>query len=405
MSKTFLVTGSSGYLGSHLTCHLLSLGHKVISLGSSVSGTKNIPWRLGQNLNHLNLDQVDAIFHLAHIWNDKDDINFKGTMILLEAFRKSSCKKFVFASSISSKRDTSSSYGLQKWKIEQKLNNSNEISVRIGLVYGGKPSGLWKSILNIIKFFPFLPMINPDLKVQPVHVLELNNGLISLAEKPHLTKNIYTLGLSKPISFSSFLKIVSIAKFNRNILVFKISHKLIFKIIKFVNFFGLNIKKDRLEGMLNLPTIDNSSDLVELGVLVSNPYINNINIVRKLFDESSAFFAYIGVKSKLLIAQSAYVESVKKFQNGYPLFLPSSFFIFFSFIPILEPVNNKNILINTFISRLRLAYFIAETLPSQGSLFYDYKGTSKIRIFILFILIFISEILFFPFRILISWLR
>jgi hypothetical protein len=105
------------------------------------------------------------------------------------------------------------------------------------------------------------------------------------------------------------------------------------------------------------------------------------------------------------VAQNAYIESVKKFQNGYPLFLSSIFILFFYFAPILEPINNKNITTNTFGSRLRLAYFIAETLPSQGSLFYDYKGMSKIRIYIFFFFIFIAEIIFFPFRLIISWLR
>ena len=405
MKKTFVITGASGYLGAHLTSHLLSLGHKVISLGTTVKGASNIPWRLGEDIKYKNFDQVHAVFHLAHVWNDKNDINYKGTMILLEAFRKSSCRKFIFASSISSKKETSSIYGFQKWKIEQELNGANEISVRIGLVYGGNPDGLWKSILKIIKFFPILPMINPELKIQPLHVIELNKGFVALALSQRLSKKNYALGLPDPITFALFLKAASLAIFNRNIYIFKISPILIIKFINFLNFFGFNIGKDRLNGMINLPIINNGEDLHELNIEINRPFGDNKFIIQKLHYESLALLGYIGVKLNAQVSQQIYIESVKKFQNGYPLFLPSIFLKLFLFSPIFEPIDIKSVSKNSFGSRLNLAYLIAETIPSQGALFYDYKGKSKIKVYFLLFFIFIKEILTFPLRVIINWFR
>lgn len=405
MKKTFVITGASGYLGAHLTSHLLSLGHKVISLGTYVKGTSNIPWRLGEDIKHKNFDHVHAVFHLAHIWNDTNDINYKGTITLLEAFRKSSCKRFIFASSISAKRETSSMYGFQKWKIEQELNGVNEISVRIGLVYGGNPDGLWKSILNIIKFFPILPMINPELRIQPLHIFELNKGFSALALSQDLSKKNYALGLSDPITFALFLKAASLAIFNRNIYIFKISPILIIKFINFLNRFGINIKKDRLDGMLNLPTINNEEDLHQLNIEIKRPFSDSKFVIQKLHNESFALLSYIGVKLNMQVCQQIYIESVKKFQNGYPLFLPSIFFKLLIFWPIFEPINIKSVCKNSFGSRLNNAYLIAETIPSQGALFYDYQGKSKIKNCILLFYIFIKEIFTFPLRAIINWFR
>lgn len=405
MSKTFIITGCTGYIGSHLVTSLLSKGHKVISLGNSVEGCESIPWRLGDELDYTLLNGVDAVIHLAHVWKDRGGVNYEGTLTLLDAFRKSSCKKFVFVSSISAKEDTSSSYGSQKWQIEQNLRNDNEVVVRVGLVYGGAPFGLWRTILKIVRFFPLLPMINPLLKIQPIHISELINGFTSIATIPALKKNLYVLGSPHPVTFKLFLQATSLAQFDRNIWIIQIPSNLIVMVITFLNFLGFNFNKDRLEGMLNLPVLENSKDLEELGLRICQPYIDDRFVQSRLDAEAVALLSYVGVYKVNPTALNVYKDAIQKYQNGYPLFLPTLIYKLNFLVPLIEPINKKSVSKDSFFSRVIVASMIAETIPSNGEQFYRFSRVSGPLSIISILCMIIKEVIIFPFRVIISWLR
>ena len=117
-SKTVLVTGGAGFIGSHLTDRLLSLGHKVVIVDDLSTG------RL-QNLNkgatfyHTSITShgLDEIFeregpdivyhHAAQIsvsQSVKDpvkdaEVNIQGTLRLIELSRSYGAEKFIFSSS------------------------------------------------------------------------------------------------------------------------------------------------------------------------------------------------------------------------------------------------------------------------------------------------------------------
>ncbi len=88
MNQTILVTGATGFLGSHLVKGLLKQGHKIIILKRSFSNT----WRLKEILPHLisyNLDtidltqpfqdisSIDAIIHTATCYGrNKENVSY-----------------------------------------------------------------------------------------------------------------------------------------------------------------------------------------------------------------------------------------------------------------------------------------------------------------------------------------
>ena len=74
MKNKILVTGTAGFLGSHLSEKLASLGHEVIGVDNMIGGYQdNIP----KNIKHLNIDccnfdkineimkGVDIVYHCA----------------------------------------------------------------------------------------------------------------------------------------------------------------------------------------------------------------------------------------------------------------------------------------------------------------------------------------------------
>jgi UDP-glucose 4-epimerase len=87
MSKTIVVTGGSGFIGSHLCQHLDSSGHKVISIDTCVSDSVNYT---PEDVRHISIDCLnkkdvssvlesicpDSIYHLSAISNVNESSAF-----------------------------------------------------------------------------------------------------------------------------------------------------------------------------------------------------------------------------------------------------------------------------------------------------------------------------------------
>ncbi len=122
-----LVTGGAGFIGSHLCDALLARGDEVVVLDSfndfydpaikrrNAAGLKGVRLVEGDirdeaQVAALFADGVDVLVHLAAMAGVRpsledplhyQDVNLRGTMVLLEALRKSPGTRFVFASSSS----------------------------------------------------------------------------------------------------------------------------------------------------------------------------------------------------------------------------------------------------------------------------------------------------------------
>ena len=116
--KKYLVTGGSGFIGSHISEHLSKQGHEVKVLDSLRTGfVKNIQHLdvtfiegdiRDKNLVNEIVKDVDTIFHLGALVSVPEsllkideciDINTKGTINLLEAAKKEGSCKVVLSSS------------------------------------------------------------------------------------------------------------------------------------------------------------------------------------------------------------------------------------------------------------------------------------------------------------------
>ncbi|MCH7606783.1 MAG: NAD-dependent epimerase/dehydratase family protein [Chloroflexi bacterium] len=116
-SKTALVTGGAGFIGSHLVGRLLELGYRVVVIDDLSSGKlKNL--NPAATFHHSDItqpaatevfqrEQPDLVFHLAaqtSVSNSTRDpvrdseVNVLGTLRMLEAARRYGVEKFIYSS-------------------------------------------------------------------------------------------------------------------------------------------------------------------------------------------------------------------------------------------------------------------------------------------------------------------
>lgn len=163
----YLLTGFSGFIGSHLTDRLLSDGHEVIGIDRSIK-YQNISLNPNLKIYHENIlgniadlfKDVDIVVHMAALtrpqWSiqypfETNEVNVNGTLKILEYCRDNKIKRFVFLS-------TSNLYGDQEiYPTPENVNphpmNAYALSKLIGEQYCKLFQGLYGLEWNAIRPF------------------------------------------------------------------------------------------------------------------------------------------------------------------------------------------------------------------------------------------------------------
>lgn len=187
MSKTILVTGAAGFIGSHTCVELLQNGFNVVALDnlcnssrksldrvSKITG-KDLPLQEADIRDRAALDailsaqKIDAVIHFAGLKAVGESVekplyyfdnNVGGTINLLEALAAANVKNFVFSSSAtvygdpevlplveSARLSVTNPYGRSKLMVEQILGDLEKAdpSWRIGVLRYFNPVGAHES--------------------------------------------------------------------------------------------------------------------------------------------------------------------------------------------------------------------------------------------------------------------
>jgi UDP-glucose 4-epimerase len=187
MSKTILVTGASGFIGSHTCVELLQSGFNVVALDNLCNSSKKALDRVGQITGRelalqeadirdraaldaiLSAQQIDAVIHFAGLKAVGESVekpllyfdnNVGGTINLLEALAAANVKNFVFSSSATvygdpevlplvetARLSVTNPYGRSKLMVEQILGDLGkaDASWRIGVLRYFNPVGAHES--------------------------------------------------------------------------------------------------------------------------------------------------------------------------------------------------------------------------------------------------------------------
>ncbi len=245
-----LITGASGFIGTHLTSLLFQKNYKVYIIGRTSSASKYNPSITTfyhdftpTGINHCINTAVNTInspFYFIHNAGVKfsvnpDDyyrVNYEYTRNLIEALKphQNLVKKFILISSLSARGPLKknslntdnpiSHYGKSKLMAENFCRKSNlpHLILRITAVYGeGDPDFLF--LFNLIKKNKFIIVPGFEKKYLTfIHVNDLLKIITKAMEEPHLTGTYY-ISDGHIYEFDDFIKTIENALGVRRIII------------------------------------------------------------------------------------------------------------------------------------------------------------------------------------------
>ena len=275
MSKApvILITGASGFIGSHLVQHFHRKGWTVIAAVRGTppqfpDGVLYYHWDITQPPADDMLSGVDHLVHCAYMKfesnKDADRINIEGTKKLLELSRKNDVRTNVFLSSMSAAEDALSHYGKQKFTIEKLFDSSNDVVMRPGLVLGN--GGLFKEISKFIREKGMIPLIDGGRQpMQTIYIDDLVAAIDIAVEKK--MSGMYTVAEASSVPYHEFYKALA-AMLKVKARFVSVPSWIVSAAITVFSGLGIKIpvSKENLRGLKNLKFIDTRSDLDKLGI-------------------------------------------------------------------------------------------------------------------------------------------
>jgi nucleoside-diphosphate-sugar epimerase len=385
-----IITGGRGYIGRALVDRALGDGHSVALLGARdpVAGTCAIRWRLGDPVPAEAWQKpVDVVIHLAHAWHTNDgpeseDINVRGAEILLQAARAAGVKRFVFVSSLSARGDARNRYGRVKYRIEGMLLPSDEVSARVGLVYGGTGQSLWATLRRLAAF-PLLPMVARRRMVQPIHISDTATGLLALATATAVPGKA-VIAVEPPIEFGAFLREAARRIHGHSIAMVDVPERPLLWLLDIFIAIGvpLNPLRERVLGLLGLGVQPASADNARLKL---TPLTVQQGLDREAgpligiqLREAAALLRYVLGTPPAPATLRRFMRGWRRYQYGMPV-LPSLLRRCPRLLRLSEPrpgdCRPRAVALR---ARLAIAAVLADTEAASASHLYAYRADGRL---------------------------
>tara|TARA_X000000368_G_scaffold367211_1_gene314409 strand:- start:600 stop:1490 length:891 start_codon:yes stop_codon:yes gene_type:complete len=231
-NKKVLVTGSSGFIGSHIADILYESGYNIILFDSipSLYKNKNQVEFIGDILNVDDVNQAmegcSYVFHFAaqadiELSNknpvDTIKINILGTQNILESARKNKIKRIFFASTIYVYSELGSFYRVSKQSCEkiieeyEKEYNIKYTILRFGSLYGpraNKFNAINKFLFQALKYNKITRNGNGEEIREYIHVKDACKLCLDAMNDKYVNKHLIITG-SQSIKVRDLLIMIS----------------------------------------------------------------------------------------------------------------------------------------------------------------------------------------------------
>ena len=217
--STILVTGASGFVGSHVVPELIDAGHRVVALSRSQRSAATVLGRLdpgrqqaveirdGDVVRRETLAGafvgIDAVVHLAAIPRDRDGgatlrlVNTEGTRNVVVAARDAGVRRFVHLGALGVEDLPELHYASSKAKAEALVRESglDWTILRPSLLFGER-DGFFNILAGLVRISPLVVPIpgRGDARFQPLAISDLARIVAQALGAPDTIGRSFDLG-------------------------------------------------------------------------------------------------------------------------------------------------------------------------------------------------------------------
>ena len=219
--STILITGATGFIGSHLAAALADAGHRIVCAikNPTVANLEGrftyIPADYTRDFDidvwKTRLEDIDVAINAVGILREQGRQTFaalhdRAPRALFEACAASGVK-VVQISALGADEKARSRYHLSKKAADDALLSSwnRSVVVQPSLVYG--TGGASARLFNLLASLPVIPLPGPgDQQIQPIHIDDLTDAIVALVENDRYLGCRVPLVGPKPLTLQCYLR-------------------------------------------------------------------------------------------------------------------------------------------------------------------------------------------------------
>jgi uncharacterized protein YbjT (DUF2867 family) len=242
--STILVTGASGFVGSHVVPELLRGGHRVVALARTPTAGERILERapaehrgkVGIRIGDVTrpetlgpaLEGIDAVLHLVAIPRDYTNgadlrlINTEGTRAVVEAMRAAGVRRLVHMGAMAVVDDPDLHYASSKAKAETLVAGSGlDWTILMPSLQFGPGDGFFNIIGDLVRMSPGLVPVPGDgrSRFQPIHAADVGRVVRTAFEDPTTVGQAFDLGGPRYVTYREITEEVLRALGKRRVIV------------------------------------------------------------------------------------------------------------------------------------------------------------------------------------------
>jgi NADH dehydrogenase len=217
--STILVTGASGFVGSHTVPTLLAAGHRVVALcrtptaGETVVGRlpvaqrANVEVRIGDLTRPATLGPalagVDCVVHLVALPRDVNGgadlrlVNTEGTRAMVAAMKSAGVRRLVHMGAMGVTDDPALHYASSKAKAEALVSASDLAwTILKPSLQFGEGDGFFNIVAGLVRLSPGIVPVPGDglARFQPIHVDDVAAVVARAVADPTTVGGVFELG-------------------------------------------------------------------------------------------------------------------------------------------------------------------------------------------------------------------
>ncbi len=219
--STILITGATGFIGSHLAAALADAGHRIVCAIKN-PGRENLESRFTYipadytrdfdiDIWKARLKDIDVAVNAVGILREQGQQTFgalhdRAPRALFEACAATGVK-VVQISALGADENARSRYHLSKKAADDALLSSwnRSVVVQPSLVYG--PGGASARLFNLLASLPVIPLPGRgDQQIQPIHVDDLTDAIVALVGADRYLGCRVPLVGPKPLTLQCYLR-------------------------------------------------------------------------------------------------------------------------------------------------------------------------------------------------------